>query len=41
MEKFVEVTEVDDSDGVEIVENPMRKVRHLEEMVALPRWGWH
>jgi hypothetical protein len=41
MEKRVEVTEVDDSDGVEIVENPVRKVRHVEEIVALPRWGWH
>lgn len=29
MEKRVEVTEVDDSDGVEIVENPLRKVRHV------------
>lgn len=41
MEKHVEVTEVDDSDEVEIVENPLRKVRHTEEVVALPRWGWH
>ena len=40
MEKVVEVTEVDDSDEVEIVENPARKLRHVEEMVAWPRWGW-
>lgn len=41
VEKQVEVTEVDDSDEVEIVENPVRKVRHTEEGMALPRWGWH
>lgn len=41
MDMPVEVTEVDDSDEVEIVENPIRKLRHVEEMVVWPRWGWH
>lgn len=40
MEKQVEVTEVDDSDEVEIVENPVRKVKHTEVGIASPRWGW-